>query len=53
MSLTVFPGARKAISSANNKAIISEFSCFILLNILFKYILNKIGDIRELYRTPT
>ena len=52
MSLTVFPGARKAISSANDKAVISEFSCSILLNISLKYILNKIGDTGEPYGTP-
>ena len=52
MSLTVFPGARKAISSANEKAVISGFSCSILLNIPLRYILNKIGDTGEPYKTP-
>ena len=52
MSLTNFPGARKAILSANNKAVISRFSCSILLNIPLRYILNKIGDTREPCGTP-
>jgi hypothetical protein len=52
MSLTVFLGARKAISSTNDKAIISGFCSSILLNILLRYILNKIGDIGDPCGTP-
>ena len=47
MSLTVFPGARKSMSSAKDMAVISGFSCSILLNIPLKYILNKIGDTED------
>jgi hypothetical protein len=52
MSLTVFPGAKKAISSINDKAIISGFCSSILLNIPLRYILNRIGDIGDPYSTP-
>jgi hypothetical protein len=52
MSLTVFLGARKAISSTKNKAIISGFCSSILSNILLRYIINKIGDTRDPYGTP-
>jgi hypothetical protein len=52
MSLTVFPGARKAISSINDKAIISGFCSFILLNILLRYIINRIKDTGDPYSTP-
>jgi hypothetical protein len=52
MSLTIFPGAKKAISSINDKAIISGFCFFILLNIPLRYILNRIEDIRDPYDTP-
>jgi hypothetical protein len=44
MSLTVFLGARKAISSINNKVIISGFCSSILLNIPLRYIINRIED---------
>jgi hypothetical protein len=49
MSLTVFLGARKAISSIKNRAVISGFCSSILSNILLKYIINKIGDTRDPY----
>jgi hypothetical protein len=52
MSLTIFPGAKKAISSINDKVIISGFYSFILLNISLRYILNRIGDTRDPYDTP-
>jgi hypothetical protein len=52
MSLTVFPGAKKAISSINNKVIISGFCSFILSNILLRYILNRIRDTGDPYGTP-
>jgi hypothetical protein len=52
MSLTIFPGAKKAISSINNKVIISGFCSSILLNIPLRYILNRIGDIGDPYDTP-
>jgi hypothetical protein len=52
MSLTVFPGAKKAISSINDKVIISGFCSSILLNIPLRYILNRIGDIGDPYDTP-
>jgi hypothetical protein len=52
ISLTVFPRARKAILSANDKVVISGFTCSILLNIPLKYILNRIGETGEPYRTP-
>jgi hypothetical protein len=51
MSLTVFLGARKAISSIKNKAVISGFCSFILSNIPLRYIINKIGDIGDPYGT--
>ena len=49
--LTIFPKARKPISSANDKAVISGFFCSILSNIPLKQILNKIGDIDKPYGT--
>jgi hypothetical protein len=52
MSLTVFLGAQKAISSVNDKAIISGFCSSILLNIPLRYILNRIGDTRDPCGTP-
>jgi hypothetical protein len=52
MSLTVFPEARKAISSAKDKVVISGFSYCILLNIPLRYILNKIGDTGDPCGTP-
>jgi hypothetical protein len=52
MSLTVFLEARKAISSINDKAVISGFCSSILLSILLRYILNKIRDIRDPCGTP-
>jgi hypothetical protein len=52
MSLTVFPGAKKAISSINDKAIISGFCSSILLNIPLRYILNRIEDTKDPYNTP-
>jgi small basic protein len=51
MSLTVFPGVRKAISFVNDKAVISGFCSSILLNILLRYIINRIGDIGDLCGT--
>jgi hypothetical protein len=52
MSLTVFPGARKAISSAKDKAVISGFCSSILSNIPLRYIINKIGDTGDPCGTP-
>jgi hypothetical protein len=52
MSLTVFLEARKAISFIKNKAIIFGFCSSILLNILLRYIINKIRDIGDPYDTP-
>ena len=52
MPLTVFSRDRKAITSVNNNYIMSGFSYFILLNIPLKYILNKIRDTGESYKTP-
>ena len=51
MFLIIYLEARKAISSVNNKAIMSKFSYLILFNIPLKYILNKMRDIREPYKT--
>ena len=47
ISSTVLPEARKPISSAKDKAVISGFSCSILSNILLRYKLNRIGDTGE------
>jgi hypothetical protein len=52
MSLTIFPGAKKAISSINDKAIISGFCSSILSNIPLRYILNRIEDTGDPYGTP-
>jgi hypothetical protein len=52
MSLTIFPGAKKVISSINDKIIISGFCSSILSNIPLRYILNRIGDTRDPYDTP-
>jgi hypothetical protein len=52
MSLTVFPGAKKAISSANDRAIISGFCSSIFSNIPLRYILNRIEDTGDPYDTP-
>jgi hypothetical protein len=52
MSLTVFLGARKAISSAKDKAVISGFCFSILSNIPLRYIINKIGDTGDPYGIP-
>jgi hypothetical protein len=52
MFLTIFSGARKAISSANDKAVISGFCSSILLNIPLRYIINRIGDTEDPYSTP-
>jgi hypothetical protein len=51
MSLTVFPRAKKAISSINDKVIISGFYSSILSNIPLRYILNRIEDIGDPYDT--
>jgi hypothetical protein len=51
MSLTIFPRAKKVISSINNKVIISGFYSSILLNILLRYILNRIEDTGDSYDT--
>ena len=47
ISFIVFPGANKAISSANNKAVISGILAFILLKTLLRYIINSIRDTGE------
>jgi hypothetical protein len=47
MSLTILLGAKKAISSIKDSAIISRFCSFIFLNIPLRYIMNKIGDIGD------
>jgi hypothetical protein len=52
MSLTVFLGARKAISSIKDKAVISGFCSSILLNIPLRYIINKIRDTGDPYSIP-
>ena len=52
ISLTVFPGAKKAISSTNNKAVISGISVSILSNIPERYIMNKIDETGDPYRIP-
>jgi preprotein translocase subunit SecF len=52
MSLTIFPGAKKAISSINDKAIIFGFYSSILLNIPLRYILNRIRDTGDPNSTP-
>jgi hypothetical protein len=52
MSLTVFLEARKAISSAKDRAVISGFCSSILLNIPLRYIINKIGDTGDPCGTP-
>jgi hypothetical protein len=52
MSLTVFPGAKKAISSAKDNAVISGFCSSILLNISLRYITNRIGETGEPCGTP-
>jgi hypothetical protein len=52
MSLTVFPGAKKAILSINDKAVISGFCSSILSNIPLRYILNRIEDTGDPYGTP-
>jgi hypothetical protein len=52
MSLIVLLGAKKAISSIKNSAIISRFCCSIFSNIPLRYIMNKIGDTRDPYDTP-
>jgi hypothetical protein len=52
MSLTFFPGAKKAILSTNDKAIISGFYSSILSNIPLRYILNRIENTGDPYDTP-
>jgi hypothetical protein len=52
MSLTVFLEAKKAISSINDKAIISGFCSSILLNIPLSYILNRMRDTGDSCDTP-
>jgi hypothetical protein len=52
MSLTVLPGAKKAISSIKDSAIISRFYSSIFSNIPLRYIMNKIGDIGNPCGTP-
>ena len=52
MSSTDLPGAKKTISSVKDRAVISGFSCSILSNIPLRYILNKIEDTRDPYKTP-
>jgi hypothetical protein len=52
MSLTVFPGARKAISSIKDRAVISGFCSSILSNILLRYIIHKIRDTGDPCGTP-
>ena len=49
---TVFSSTRKSISSTKDNVVIFEFSYSIFLKILFRYILNRIEDTRNLYRTP-
>ena len=52
MSFNYLPGAKIAISSIKDRAVISGFSCSILSNIPLRYILNKIGDTKDPYGTP-
>ena len=48
---TVFSSVRKSISSVKDSIVISGFSYSIFLNILFRYILNRIEDTKDLYKT--
>jgi hypothetical protein len=52
MSLTVSLGAREAISSIKDRAVISGFCSSILSNIPLRYIINKIGDTGDPCGTP-
>jgi Na+/H+ antiporter NhaD/arsenite permease-like protein len=52
MPLTILLGAKKAISSIKNSAIISGFCSSFFSNIPLRYIMNKIGDIGDPYDTP-
>jgi hypothetical protein len=47
ISFIVFSGANKAISSANDKAVISSILASILLKTPLKYIINSIEDTGE------
>jgi hypothetical protein len=47
ISFIVFPGASKAILSANNRVIISGILASMLLKTPLRYIINSIRDIRE------
>jgi hypothetical protein len=44
ISFIVFPGANKAIFSANDKALISDILASILLKTPLRYIINSIKD---------
>jgi hypothetical protein len=48
ISFIVFPEANKAISSANNKAVISNILASILLKTPLRYIINSIEDTGKL-----
>jgi hypothetical protein len=52
ISFIVFPGANKAISSANDKAVISDILASILLKTLLRYIINSIRDTKKPWGTP-
>jgi hypothetical protein len=51
ISFIIFPKANKAISSANDKAVISDILASILLKTLLKYIINSIRDTGEPWGT--
>jgi hypothetical protein len=52
ISFIVFPKANKAISSANDRAVISDILASILLKTLLRYIINSIKDTGEPWGTP-
>jgi hypothetical protein len=52
MSLIILLGAKKAISSIKDSAIISKFCFSIFSNIPLRYIMNRIGDTRDPYSIP-
>jgi hypothetical protein len=52
MSLIILPGAKKAISSIKDSAIISRFCSSIFSNIPLRYIMNKIEDTGDPCGTP-
>ena len=47
----VFSDVRKSISSVKDNVVIFKYSCSIFLKILLRYILNRIEDTGDLYKT--